>query len=194
MTALPSDDLHRFVVVSSDYSHPFMAGAYPTLERAIRAQGGHPDRWEIFERVADRRALPSQEDVARVIIDHFGPKLSGTAWRNEFLAEDTAAAILALFAQAAPCLPPAGESDEQGALLVTDEGQDGWRDIASAPKDGTKFDAWVPDAFGGHRMTGLSIGPRRTLRQHGILTGADLPRQPTHWMPLPAAPLPEGKR
>ena len=65
---------------------------------------------------------------------------------------------------------------------------EGWRGIESAPKDGTPFDAWVPDAFGGRRMTGLSFNRRGQLRQHGLLTAAELPRWPTHWMPLPPAP------
>ena len=64
----------------------------------------------------------------------------------------------------------------------------GWRDIADAPRDGTKFDAWVPDAFGGRRMCDLSFNAKGQLRQHGLLTEADLPRWPTHFMPLPAAP------
>lgn len=66
-----------------------------------------------------------------------------------------------------------------------------WQPIETAPKDGTKFDAWVPDAFGGHRMTGLSFNNRGKLRQHGLLTDAELPRWPTHWMPLPAPPARE---
>lgn len=44
------DDQHRFVVVSADYSRPFMVGAYPTLQNAILAQGGSPAKWHIFER------------------------------------------------------------------------------------------------------------------------------------------------
>lgn len=68
---------------------------------------------------------------------------------------------------------------------------EGWQDISSAPKDGTKFDAWVPDAFGGHRMTDLSFNARGQLRQHGLLTPAELPRWPTHWRPLPPAPEPQ---
>lgn len=63
-----------------------------------------------------------------------------------------------------------------------------WQPIETAPKDGTKFDAWVPSRFGGYRMADLSFGPRGKLRQHGELTAAELPRWPTHWMPLPAPP------
>ncbi len=64
----------------------------------------------------------------------------------------------------------------------------GWQPIETAPKDGTKFDAWVPDAFGGYRMAGLSFNTRGKLRQHGLLTEADLPRWPSHWRPLPEPP------
>lgn len=65
---------------------------------------------------------------------------------------------------------------------------DGWQPIETAPKDGSKFDAWVPDAFGGYRVTDLSFNDRRQLRRHGLLTAVDLPRWPTHWMPLPSRP------
>lgn len=63
-----------------------------------------------------------------------------------------------------------------------------WQPIETAPKDGTPFDAWVPDAFGGRRMCGLSFNAKGRLRQHGLLTDTELPRWPTHWMPLPAPP------
>jgi hypothetical protein len=65
---------------------------------------------------------------------------------------------------------------------------DAWREIESAPRDGTTFDAWVPDSFGGRRMTSLSFDRRGQLRQDGLLTKAELPRWPTHWMPLPSPP------
>jgi hypothetical protein len=68
---------------------------------------------------------------------------------------------------------------------------EGWQPIETAPKDGTKFDAWVPDAFGGRRMTELSFNWRGQLRQHGLLSAADLPRWPTHWRPLPSPPTNE---
>jgi hypothetical protein len=67
-------------------------------------------------------------------------------------------------------------------------GMSEWQPIETAPKDGTPFDAWVPDAFGGRRMTGLSFNWRGKLRQHGLLTAKELPRWPTHWMPLPEPP------
>lgn len=41
-------DPHRYAVTSSDYSRPFLLGAYPTLEGALKAQNGKPDLWEIF--------------------------------------------------------------------------------------------------------------------------------------------------
>lgn len=64
----------------------------------------------------------------------------------------------------------------------------GWQPIETAPRDGVKFDAWVPDAFGGHRMVNLSFNRKGQLRQHGLITPAELPRWPTHWMPLPTPP------
>jgi len=73
---------------------------------------------------------------------------------------------------------------------MTNEQDGGWRPIASAPRDGTKFDAWIPDVFGGHRMCDLSFNARGKLRQYSLLTEADLTRWPTHWQPLPAPPSP----
>lgn len=63
-----------------------------------------------------------------------------------------------------------------------------WQPMNTAPKDGTKFDVWVPSRFGGYRMCELSFNWRGQLRQNGLLTSAELPRWPTHWMPLPPAP------
>src|ERR1044071_4755482 len=73
-------------------------------------------------------------------------------------------------------------------MLAFAQQPEGWRTIETAPKDGTKFDAWAPSRFGGYRMADLSFGPRGKLRQHGELTAAELPRWPTHWMPRPAPP------
>jgi hypothetical protein len=63
-----------------------------------------------------------------------------------------------------------------------------WQPIETAPKDGTRFDVWLPDTFGGRRMCNLSFNTRGHLRQDGLLDGFNLPRWPTHWMPLPAPP------
>jgi ABC-type phosphonate transport system ATPase subunit len=63
-----------------------------------------------------------------------------------------------------------------------------WRTMDSAPKDGTKFDVWIPDAFGGYRMTDMSFNQNGKLRHNGLLTEAELPRWPTHWMRHPPAP------
>ena len=64
-----------------------------------------------------------------------------------------------------------------------------WQPIETAPKDGTKFDVWIPDAFGGHRMCDLSFNFRGKLRKNGMLTEADMPRWPTHWMPISKPPV-----
>jgi hypothetical protein len=114
---------------------------------------------------SDEAVMPSEEEVAALICEHI-PTFHGD--------RQAARAILSLFS------PLAQEVERLRG--------DGWQDIASAPKDGTKFDAWVPDAFGGHRMTSLSVGPRGNLRQNGSLTSADLPRWPTHWRLIPAPP------
>jgi hypothetical protein len=82
----------------------------------------------------------------------------------------------------------AAETERERLAKELAEARAGWLPIETAPKDGTKFDAWVPSAFGGHRMCNLSFNHKGQLRQHGLLTAADLPRWPTYWMPLPETP------
>lgn len=71
----------------------------------------------------------------------------------------------------------------------------GWLPIHSAPKNGTKIDLWGVEhlSYGkrGSRITNVSWGPVTDLLgrerddwQHG--RGGDF--EPTHWMPVPAAP------
>ena len=52
------DPDHQYAVVSSNYSRPFLVGAYPTLDAALLAQDGEPDRWHIYRR------LPAAPDAA----------------------------------------------------------------------------------------------------------------------------------
>jgi hypothetical protein len=70
---------------------------------------------------------------------------------------------------------------------------DGWRSIETAPKDGASILAVVS---GTHVATGLPFTPEVVWWESGGWWGAmwhdDLPGgwEPTHWMPLPAAPTP----
>lgn len=67
---------------------------------------------------------------------------------------------------------------------------DGWRDIASAPRDGTRIMAWWPGA-GECGMCGIAewVRPSRGTVPHWTWDGAWTPGiEPTHWRPLPAAP------
>jgi hypothetical protein len=57
------DDIHRFAVVSADFSKPFLLGAYPTLDRAVMAQCGSPEKWPIYE-AAGYRYAPAAEITA----------------------------------------------------------------------------------------------------------------------------------
>lgn len=61
------NDPHRFVVVSADYSRPFLAGAYPKLENALKAQCGSPEKWHIFERYAIEAPAGEGEAVAMMV-------------------------------------------------------------------------------------------------------------------------------
>jgi len=62
-----------------------------------------------------------------------------------------------------------------------------WQPIKTAPRDGTRFDVWVPSAVGGYRVADLWFNARGYLTRDGVQP-RDLARWPTHWMPLPAAP------
>lgn len=67
------NDQHRFAVVSADYSRPFLVGAYPKLENALKAQCGSPEKWHIFERCAIE--APSEGEAV---------KIGYTNWRGEY--------------------------------------------------------------------------------------------------------------
>lgn len=71
------------------------------------------------------------------------------------------------------------------AILTDREARSGWRDIASAPKDGSKFLAWHPDGYADffHWQSHANVGWRDNFIQV-YREGAG----PTHWMPIPAAP------
>jgi len=58
------DDLRRFAVVSSDFSRPFLLGAYETLAAAEKAQCDNPERWPIYERMPARSAASTVKPSA----------------------------------------------------------------------------------------------------------------------------------
>lgn len=69
---------------------------------------------------------------------------------------------------------------------------DGWEPIETAPKDGSKILLWPTD--GSHHN---HCEPQTTIAYwisdgRGYWRGWNMCRRPTHWMPLPAAPLPPG--
>lgn len=64
-----------------------------------------------------------------------------------------------------------------------------WRDIESAPRDGTPVDLWVisPETGKGWRRTDCAFdGEYWTDRYYAIVNAAGI--EPTHWLPLPPAP------
>lgn len=78
---------------------------------------------------------------------------------------------------------------------------DGWQPIATAPKDGTVFQAWVhrpdtdlfpggwePDCRFNPSSEAFEIWGRVDYDQDGWDTYLHL--EPTHWMPQPKKPLP----
>lgn len=76
------------------------------------------------------------------------------------------------------------------AALAESAGDDGWRDIATAPKDGTKFDGWQ----GGERVADVYWSD---VQEAFCVDGTYGPAEPspvwtmpplTHWRPRPAPP------
>jgi hypothetical protein len=75
-----------------------------------------------------------------------------------------------------------------------------WRDISSAPRDGTRFIAYEPtygvgSAFWQTITNGSYADEVETIsgwRMNGMLFREGDIDQPTHWMPLPAAPSQKG--
>ena len=65
------DPDHQYAVVSSNYVHPFLAGAYPTLEAAERAQCGRPDLWHIYHRLAAAPKVASDTGAGLRALDLF---------------------------------------------------------------------------------------------------------------------------
>lgn len=82
----------------------------------------------------------------------------------------------------------AGEPVEGwGAYIVDDD----WRDIASAPGDGTSI--WVASPYSGHGTGGMEPVRRRTPNEcwSNIYTERWIDWAPTHWRPLPRLPRQE---
>lgn len=66
----------------------------------------------------------------------------------------------------------------------------GWQDISSAPKDGTRIDVWVPGII--ERSPNTFWNKREGVwESHTGLYFTD--PAPTHWMPLPSPPTQEAK-
>lgn len=79
-------------------------------------------------------------------------------------------------------------------------GGDGWRDMASAPKDGTKIDLWVHwpatedrEAHSQRLADASWDGVEHDWHDGQFRLGQYLARpEPTHWRPLPHPPAQEG--
>jgi hypothetical protein len=67
-------------------------------------------------------------------------------------------------------------------LPATEPTDSGWRDIASAPKDGTEVLVWCPPAHGLPSLTRVC-----GYHEDAGFCVCEL-REPTHWQPLPAPP------
>ena len=72
-----------------------------------------------------------------------------------------------------------------------------WQPIGTAPKDGTEVDLWCPDGHGGYRVQEAKwmkreYGPNGDYAWHAWnpeFEWEPIPREPTHWMPLPEPPV-----
>jgi hypothetical protein len=71
----------------------------------------------------------------------------------------------------------------EAAMMDYDEGVTGWKPIETAPKDGKMISVYSPD------MSQYPCAAKWSLRENRWVeyTTADW-CDPTHWMPLPAAP------
>lgn len=100
-----------------------------------------------------------------------------------------AEAINSLLENAGACSLPKSYISHIAAIIDKEVG--GWRDVSTAPKDGTPIWAyWCDDQV---RMQWLN-----TEGYHGwIFSDQDMPDMcpdpmpPTHWMPLPPPPCPQ---
>lgn len=73
---------------------------------------------------------------------------------------------------------------------TTTEG--GWMPIESAPRDGSKFDVWIPsfaEPGKGYRVADLQMCPNGRLYRYSRTNLANLARWPTHWRTIPAGPV-----
>lgn len=68
----------------------------------------------------------------------------------------------------------------------------GWRPIESAPKDGTAIQVFCPTWYRGGGGQDVVIWMNFTDRPGWYGSSVEAPLDPTHWMPLPAAPATEG--
>lgn len=63
----------------------------------------------------------------------------------------------------------------------------GWQSFATAPRDGSLFDVWVPSDHSGWRVVNLCFRKGKLYRE-GQTAPISLPRWPSHWMLPPEAP------
>ncbi len=88
----------------------------------------------------------------------------------------------------------AGEP-QPGWCAHIDEQRGGWRDIATAPKDGTIIDLWSGDKryadYGWNAAHDAWVRTERMWRgSHTVNARRFLTDPASHWMPLPAPPSP----
>ena len=79
---------------------------------------------------------------------------------------------------------PYRPAEEIAARLPSVQPALAWRDIATAPRDGTRVDLWAD----GHRFTDCLWGEWPDRSCWCSLVGIGVPAYPTHWMPIPGAP------
>ncbi len=72
---------------------------------------------------------------------------------------------------------------------------EGWRDISSAPKDGTHIIVFRPNALQGDKyIPRVGVDRWTEISGRGVWGKSNTETQPTHWRELPAAPrLEDGK-
>ena len=92
---------------------------------------------------------------------------------------------------AVPCVDPASCQCWQNARAAIAAMPSPWRDISSAPRDGTRIMVYRPDAkkspYNEHTVVGTDYWSDR-YSSTPCWSQSRRDEQPTHWMPLPAPP------
>jgi hypothetical protein len=106
---------------------------------------------------------------------------------SEFAREDIASLVAEVKRLRSLCLDRVTEVGElQSALEEIERLKNQWQPIETAPKDGTPVLLYIPDGHRDRDQRWVGMFKADCWRS---LNYSPLSYRPTHWMPLPAAPV-----